>query len=620
MDKNSIAFGEWAKNVNLPNGQKLLENRGLQATIFACVRNLPDDAAETIFNLAKASNIFDLHDFANFLDDKRANSGPLRELLKQYEADVVKTAEEPVELTSPLSPPKLPTPPIREDLLRVLSGVKKSPITNRPDNHATDNVPSSGAFVLVPNMPLEIEDDKDVEEEGLVKTKFSLFGNKKKKNKKSKVEKVVERNISLPKSEVSGKVTAWAIAILLLVLLVISGGFFLKFGSNNSEDYSTSVASDTILTSVETCTTSDQNEGVVLYTLTPIANIVDGDIVLETTQSYLAIKYGGDFIVAVSQSSTKLMSSSLFIPNTVTNCVSVQSAKVLTDAAVDLSKNTSVMQLAYRIDTSHWSGWLVIATMIALVGAALLSLFMTGSKLINIIFFTFAVFTVMFDSATTITAKWPGIHYFLVFLGGYVFCVMAGGKEELQEQKESFDAGNQLKLPEAMKSLFESLSRMFGIAGRFDWTYSGIYATIIAAAGAIVLEASPLFRVFENRLTALLVAAFFIVLSFMMEAWRRGLPGDWWTFAVGFVGLFDFGVYYMAFNTGIRISDFSSNAIAIFGWLITLVAILGVDFGIQAYNSRTELQRDRLADGALFGSAMKLIAVLGYIFVFVMAG
>ena len=339
----------------------------------------------------------------------------------------------------------------------------------------------------------------------------------------------------------------------------------------------------------------------------------DTALVFEQGKSYQAVIVGDNYRVGLSPD------VSVYVPiysftQTSSECVQEVAVEVLT-SGIENQQRASV-QLAYKIDFSHWSGWLVALSLASILGFTGISLFMSGGKIKDLLVMVLFVGGIALFTKVSDAPPWA---YFMIYMIGYIAAVNFGNKSELQEQRDSFEAGNQLRLPESMKTLFDSLSRGLGIVGGYDWTQSGVYSALMLAVGALFVSASPLVKALDSQLMAIGVNALFALFSFAMEAWRRGLPGDWVAFGFGLLGLIDFGIYYSAFGANPpNVLDFSPTALSVVGWATTFIIVAIINFVVQATSERTELQRDRMSDGMLFYSAMKLVAVLGYIFMFLM--
>lgn len=417
-----------------------------------------------------------------------------------------------------------------------------------------------------------------------------------------------------------------AFGVLAGLILIVVLGVLWRLGNENGEYNSSNNSSATSL-GLSACTTADGLPGVIRYNITPNPDIFgqsgytdpqrtlpyETALVFEQGKSYQAIIVGENYRVGLG-TDISVYAPVYSFTQTSSECVQEVAVQVLT-SGIESQQRASV-QLAYKIDFSHWSGWLVTLSLLSILGFTGISMFMSGGKIKD---FLSMIFHVASGAVIVSVSNMPPWAFLLFYLHDYHAAVNFGNKSELQEQRDSFEAGNQLRLPESMKSLFESLSRGFGIAGGYDWTYSASYSALMLFVGAVAASASSLVRAFDDQMMAIGIGALFVVFSFAMEAWRRGLVGDWVAFGVGFLGLLDFGIYYSAFGPNpVSISEFSPTAVAVLGWTATFIIVAIINFIMQAASERTELQRDRLADGMLFYLAMKLVAILGYIFYFLM--
>jgi hypothetical protein len=425
----------------------------------------------------------------------------------------------------------------------------------------------------------------------------------------------------------SGKGAKIGFIALAVLILLISAGVLWRLGNENGEYNSSDNSSATSL-GLSTCTTADGLPGVIRYNVTPNAELfglsgfvdsqrtlpyVNSALAFEQGKSYQAIIAGENYRVGLAPDVSVFAPVSSFT-QTGSECVQELAVEVLT-RGIENQQRASV-QLAYKIDFSHWSGLLVVLSLISILGFTAITLFMSGGKIKDFVLMVVAVGGTGFFVSKS---DWEPLIFFLFYFFMYILSVALGSKSELQEQSDSFNAGNQLRLPQSMETLFKSLSRGWGIVGGYDWSQSAIYSALMMFIGAVYPSASPLVRAFDSQIMAIGIGGLFVVFSCAMEAWRRGLLGDWIAFALGFIGLLDFGIYYSAFGSNPpNIFDFSPAAVAVLGWTATFIIAVLANFGAQATSERTELQRDRMADGMLFFSAMKLVAVLGYIFYYLM--
>ena len=94
---------------------------------------------------------------------------------------------------------------------------------------------------------------------------------------------------------------------------------------------------------------------------------------------------------------------------------------------------------------------------------------------------------------------------------------------------------------------------------------------------------------------------------------------DWKSYWLGFVGLVDFLILIWLFgNNPPTFQSLSSAALAVIISLVMFVIVFGFNFWFQSEGERMEIARDRMADGMLFYSCMKLVAILSYILLFIM--
>ena len=425
----------------------------------------------------------------------------------------------------------------------------------------------------------------------------------------------------------SGKGAKIGFIALAVLIILISAGVLWRLGNENGEYNSSDNSSATSL-GLSTCTTAEGLPGVIRYNVTPNAELfglsgfvdsqrslpyVNSALAFEQGKSYQAIIAGENYRVGLAPDVSVFAPVSSFT-QTGSECVQELAVEVLT-RGIENQQRASV-QLAYKIDFSHWSGLLVVLSLISILGFTAITLFMSGGKIKD-----FVLMVVLVGGTGYFVSKsdWEPSIFFLFYFFMYILSVALGSKSELQEQSDSFNAGNQLRLPQSMETLFKSLSRGWGIVGGYDWSQSAIYSALMMFIGAVYPSASPLVRAFDSQIMAIGIGGLFVVFSCAMEAWRRGLLGDWIAFALGFIGLLDFGIYYSAFGSNPpNIFDFSPAAVAVLGWTATFIIAVLANFGAQATSERTELQRDRMADGMLFFSSMKLVAVLSYIFYYLM--
>ncbi len=433
---------------------------------------------------------------------------------------------------------------------------------------------------------------------------------------------------SADKPKKNSNMVKWVFGMLALIILLISVGVVWRLGNENGE-YNSSESSSASDLSLPVCTTTDGLAGVTRYNITPNPDIVglsgfidpqrtqlyqNPAFVFEQGKSYQAIIVGDNYRVGLSPD-ISVYAPVFSFTQTGSECVQELAVEVLT-RGIESQQNATV-QLAYKIDFSHWSGLLVTLSLLGILGFTGITLFMSGGKFKEM--FSMLIHVISIAAVTSVADMPPWAFFVLYFLIGYHASVNFGNKSELQEQKDSFEAGNQLKLPESMKSLFESLSRGLGLVGGYDWSQSAIYSALMMFVGAVYPSASPLVRAFDSQMIAIVLGGLFVLFSFAMEAWRRGLVGDWVAFGLGFIGLLDFGIYFSAFGSNPpSILDLPPTGLAILGWAATFIVALLLNLWSQAASERTELQRDRLSDGMLFCSAMKLVAVLMYVFMFLM--
>jgi hypothetical protein len=125
--------------------------------------------------------------------------------------------------------------------------------------------------------------------------------------------------------------------------------------------------------------------------------------------------------------------------------------------------------------------------------------------------------------------------------------------------------------------------------------------------------------VFHSQLAAITIQALLVAFFFGFESYRRGLPEDWMAYGLGFVGLLDFPLLMWFFgNNPPEWLGMPPIAHAIIVPLVLFIGVYILNTFLQGRGERQELLRDRLSDSMLFFSAMKLVAVLTYIFMFLL--
>lgn len=426
------------------------------------------------------------------------------------------------------------------------------------------------------------------------------------------------------KNKVSSAVL-WSTVILLLLLLVLGVGVAYRLGVAGNND-SLPQSSTQPYMSTQSCILESGQQGVKKYQITPKAEIIgrhgfvnptlsieDLDApVFDGTTTYDAVLDAGYYVVAVSPGRYVYARVTDFVENPSIVCVDPAGITFLTDA---INSGNTKMEVTYKLNFSHWSGWLVSFAMFCVAGFALISLFMSGDDKSDLVgYFIFIVAIAYHTHSSTAT----GLSYFVLYIGGVtVATILFGSKSELKQLNEQFQAGGQFKIPDATRPIFDSLSRGFGITGGYDWSKNALTHAIFIFIGAVSVSASPLYRAFGNHIWAIGIGGLLVVLSFAMEAYRRGAWGDWASFILGLFGLLDLAVYIVMFgNNPPTISQLGPIALAVIIPLAILFIAFGINFVLQSTSERNELARDRMADGMLMFSAMKLVAILLYIYMF----
>lgn len=425
----------------------------------------------------------------------------------------------------------------------------------------------------------------------------------------------------------------WAALILILLIILFSIGAFVRLNSvsNSNNGFGSGVESSDSLPvpqGIETCVLPDGREGVLRYLVTPrpetvgkkgftdpsLSVISQDPSVFEMAKVYTAIKLGQNYLVVIGSDVSVYLPIGAFVENPSTECAEVISTGSLLDDAQKAT--TPDVQMAYRINFSHWSGWLVTLALLAVFSFAFISMFLSGNDRFDGLLFILAVVLTMFVSLKASGDKWV---FLALFVGSLLWAIQAGSKSELRQMNEQFMSQGQFKVPDSVRPLFESLTRGWGIIGGYDWTTAGLYGIVIVFGGAIDLNASPLFHIFGDQLTAVLVGGLVIAACFAMEAARRGMVEDWASFFVGITGLVDYLVFVWLFgNNPPQVTAMTPTALAVVIPLGLFILIFGINFLLQARGERMELVRDRMSDGMLFYSSMKLVAVLAYVFMFLM--
>ncbi len=435
-------------------------------------------------------------------------------------------------------------------------------------------------------------------------------------------------------------VAKWAAGILVLFILLISVGAF--FQLNKSNRYSSEGSSESSSSS-GACTTDAGEEGITGYLVMPKPEVsgsrgYTSDTLssesantpqIDSSKSYYAIKSGSNYIVATDINAAVYMSASSFFDNPASECIGLSVSGVLSDKVQ--KTGTPSVELAYHLNVKSWSGWMVIIAMFATFCFSLISLSLTGNNLWDVFVFLIPTTAVVFlsktisiivanltiDSAEKLSVRIFGA-FALLFIVQFVWSVGAGSKSETRQFSEEFAAGSQFKVPDSFKPVFESLSRGWGLIGGFDWTMAIISLATLMVVGALDLTASPAYMMFRSQVASIVFQALLIIALCGFETARRGDKYDWWSFGCGFIGFLDFPLLMVLFGSNpISISGMAPTALAIIFSLVFFVIVFGANFYFQTKGERMELMRDRMADGMLFYSALKLSAILLYIFLFV---
>lgn len=421
-------------------------------------------------------------------------------------------------------------------------------------------------------------------------------------------------------------VVLWSTVILLLLLMILGVGVAYRLGSTgNTDSLPENGASPSYMTS-QSCVMENGQQGVKKYQVVPKAELVGRHGFINSTLSiedleapvfdgataYDAVLESGYYVVAVAPGHYVYARVTDFVENPTIVCVDPAGMTFLTDA---INSNTTKVEVTYKLNFSHWSGWLVIFAMFCVAGFALISLFMSGDDKSDLVgYFIFIIAIAYHTHSSTAT----GISYFVLYVGAVTIAtILFGSKSELKQLNEQFQAGGQFKIPDATRPIFDSLSRGFGIVGGYDWSKTALTHAIFVFIGAISLNSSPLYRAFGDHIWAIAIGGLFIVLSFAMEAYRRGAWGDWAAFGLGLFGLADLPIFILMFGDNApRLSQLGPIALAVIVPLIILFIAFVFNFVLQSSSERNELARDRMADGMLMFSTMKLVAILLYIYMY----
>jgi hypothetical protein len=137
----------------------------------------------------------------------------------------------------------------------------------------------------------------------------------------------------------------------------------------------------------------------------------------------------------------------------------------------------------------------VTLALIAVFSFAFISMFLSGNDRFDGLLF---IVSVCFTMYISLNASGDALLFVAIYVGSLLWAIQAGSKSELRQMNEQFVAQGQFKVPDSVRPLFESLSRGWGIIGGYDWTTAGLYAIVIVFGGAVDLNASPLFHIFET--------------------------------------------------------------------------------------------------------------------------